>query len=64
MYDAGFSTQTVRTFLLCATGNHDEVDADAIRESVTQMRDELASRISELTTTRETLTRFLEQGWT
>lgn len=62
MFQLGFTSETVRAILPCATGRHDEVDRDAVRESVAGMRDDVDRRIEELVTTREALTRFLDQG--
>jgi DNA-binding transcriptional MerR regulator len=64
MFQLGFSSDTVREILPCATGRHDEADRDAVLESVAGMRDDVDRRIEELVTTREALTQFLDQSWT
>ncbi|MFD2796348.1 MerR family transcriptional regulator [Promicromonospora vindobonensis] len=61
MFQLGFSREMVLAILPCATGQHDEVDRDAVRGSVAAMRDDIDERIQELSTTREALTQFLDQ---
>lgn len=59
MFDLGFPADMVRTALHCVAGRH-EVDGDAVRTRVEQMRDDIAARIAELTATHATLTEFLD----
>lgn len=61
MYEIGFSREAVAAVLPCATGHPDDVDATAVRSRVEAMRDELGSRIDELTRTRSLLVDFLAQ---
>lgn len=62
MYDLGFSSEMVRTVLPCAIGQQEGVDRRAVRQSVVEMRDDIAERIQELITTRDLLTQFLTEN--
>ena len=60
LYGLGFPSELVRTVLPCTTGEAvDQAVCQDVVERVTTIRDDIAARVTHLTETRDTLTRFL-----
>jgi len=60
IFDLGFSSDTARVVLPCATGSHEGVDRAAVTAHVAQLRDDLGVRIKELEETQQALSAFLD----
>ena len=62
IFDLGFSSDTARVVLPCATGSHEGVDRAAVTAHVAQLRDDLGVRIKELEETQQALSAFLDEA--